>query len=88
MRSETHTSDEPSDTRRLDRNMAEVLQELRVAEVGVQILFVFLLTLPFSKDSRTSMDRSAGSISPLCCWPPVHPVVHRPDRLPPHRLPA
>jgi hypothetical protein len=49
MRSETQTSDEPSDTRRLDRNMAEVLQELRVAEVGVQILFAFLLTLPFSQ---------------------------------------
>lgn len=33
---------------RFDRNWAELLQELRVAQTGVQILFAFLLTLPFS----------------------------------------
>jgi hypothetical protein len=33
---------------RWDRNFAELLQELRVAQTGVQILFAFLLTLPFS----------------------------------------
>ena len=33
---------------RLDRNVSELLQELRVAQAGVQILFAFLLTLPFS----------------------------------------
>lgn len=33
---------------RADRNMAELLQELRVALPGVQILFAFLLTVPFS----------------------------------------
>ena len=32
----------------LDRELVEVLQELRVAVAGVQILFAFLLTLPFS----------------------------------------
>ena len=32
----------------LDRNLAELLQEMRVAITGVQILFAFLLTLPFS----------------------------------------
>jgi hypothetical protein len=32
---------------RLDRNYNELLQELRVAQTGVQILFAFLLTLPF-----------------------------------------
>lgn len=32
---------------RLDRNYVELLQELRVAQTGVQILFAFLLTLPF-----------------------------------------
>src|ERR1700722_4964754 len=31
-----------------DRNLAELLQELRVAGIGVQILFGFLLALPFS----------------------------------------
>ena len=34
---------------RLDRNMTELLQELRVAQTGVQILFAFLLTLPFTQ---------------------------------------
>jgi Family of unknown function (DUF6328) len=33
---------------RLDRNLNELLQELRVAQNGVQILFAFLLTIPFS----------------------------------------
>ncbi|MFG1923707.1 DUF6328 family protein [Cryptosporangium sp. NPDC048952] len=34
---------------RLDRNMGELLQELRVAQTGVQILFAFLLTLAFQQ---------------------------------------
>jgi hypothetical protein len=34
---------------RLDRNYNELLQELRVAQTGVQILFAFLLTLAFSQ---------------------------------------
>ncbi|GIH17812.1 membrane protein [Rugosimonospora africana] len=33
---------------RWDRNLGELLQELRVAQTGVQILFAFLLTLPFT----------------------------------------
>jgi hypothetical protein len=33
---------------RLDRNLMELLGELRVAQTGVQILFAFLLILPFS----------------------------------------
>jgi hypothetical protein len=36
-----------------DRNLAELLQELRVAGLGVQVLFGFLLAIPFtSKFSR------------------------------------
>jgi glucan phosphoethanolaminetransferase (alkaline phosphatase superfamily) len=34
---------------RLDRNWAELLQELRVLQTGVQILAGFLLTLPFQQ---------------------------------------
>jgi high-affinity Fe2+/Pb2+ permease len=34
---------------RADRNMGELLQELRVALPGVQILFAFLLTVPFAQ---------------------------------------
>lgn len=33
---------------RADRNMVEMLQELRVAQTGVQILFAFLLSLSFT----------------------------------------
>jgi Family of unknown function (DUF6328) len=33
---------------RLDRNLVELISELRVAQTGVQILFAFLLILPFS----------------------------------------
>jgi MFS family permease len=39
---------EETDEERLDRNLAELLQELRVAQTGVQVLFAFLLVLPFS----------------------------------------
>src|SRR3954454_11260405 len=33
---------------RCDRNLAELLQEVRVAQTGVQVLFGFLLTVPFN----------------------------------------
>jgi Family of unknown function (DUF6328) len=33
---------------RLDRELAELVQELRVLLPGVQVLFAFLLTIPFS----------------------------------------
>jgi hypothetical protein len=50
---------EESARERMDRNWNELLQELRVAQTGVQILTAFLLTLPFQPafkdlpDSRT-----------------------------------
>jgi hypothetical protein len=34
---------------RADRNMIELLQELRVAQTGIQILFAFLLSLSFTE---------------------------------------
>jgi hypothetical protein len=37
-----------SEAERADRNMSELLQELRVAGIGVQVLFGFLLSLPFT----------------------------------------
>ena len=40
-------SDDPEERKR-DRQMLELLNELRVALPGVQILFAFLLTVPFS----------------------------------------
>ncbi|MCU1494089.1 MAG: hypothetical protein JWO62_1853 [Acidimicrobiaceae bacterium] len=37
-----------TEAQRADRNLAELLQELRVAALGVQVLFGFLLALPFA----------------------------------------
>jgi hypothetical protein len=37
-----------SEAARLDRNFEDLLQELRVSQNGTQILFAFLLTVPFS----------------------------------------
>ncbi len=41
--------DEQGEERRRDRQMIELLNELRVALPGVQILFAFLLTVPFTQ---------------------------------------
>jgi hypothetical protein len=49
-----------------DRNLAELLQELRVAGLGVQVLFGFLLSLPFttkfSKLSHGQRELYLGSL--------------------------
>jgi hypothetical protein len=37
-----------TEAERIDRNLDELLQELRVASIGVQVLFGFLLALPFT----------------------------------------
>ncbi len=37
-----------SQAQRDDRNLSEIIQELRVAGLGVQVLFGFLLSLPFT----------------------------------------
>lgn len=39
-----------SEEERLDRNLSELLQELRVALPGVQVLFAFLLAVPFQQN--------------------------------------
>jgi Family of unknown function (DUF6328) len=57
MPEETGRSDSPdlaesgrpeSEEERADRNLSDLLQELRVALPGVQVLFAFLLTVPFT----------------------------------------
>jgi hypothetical protein len=45
---QTRDPRDESEAERLDRNLAELLQELRVAGLGVQVLFGFLLSLPFT----------------------------------------
>jgi uncharacterized protein DUF6328 len=44
----TANGPESEEERRRDRQMLELLNELRIALPGVQILFAFLLTVPFS----------------------------------------
>ncbi len=49
------STDRPRETEaeRADRNFGELLQELRVAQTGVQILFAFLLTMPLQSRFQT-----------------------------------
>jgi cation transport ATPase len=49
-----------SDQERLDRNFNELLQELRVAQAGVQILFAFLLSLAFTQRFEDLTDIQRG----------------------------
>ncbi|MET8153900.1 DUF6328 family protein [Actinoplanes sp. NPDC049668] len=48
MPDEKHRIPNEDEKERWDRNFADLLQELRVAQTGVQIFFAFLLTMPFS----------------------------------------
>jgi membrane-associated HD superfamily phosphohydrolase len=46
---ERESGRDETEEERLDRNLAELLQELRVALPGVQVLFAFLLAVPFQQ---------------------------------------
>ncbi|MBD0292629.1 MAG: hypothetical protein ICV70_03510 [Jiangellaceae bacterium] len=48
----TYTREGESKTESLDRHWQELLQELRVAQAGTQILFAFLLTIAFTQPFR------------------------------------
>lgn len=58
----------PEKQRDLDRELIELLNELRVALPGIQVLFAFLLILPFSQGfpSITGVDRAAYYIAFIC----------------------
>jgi Family of unknown function (DUF6328) len=47
--SDVSPADDESEPERINRNWAELLQELRVTQTGVQILTAFLLILPFQR---------------------------------------
>ena len=57
-----------TDTERYDRNMAELLQELRVALPGVQVLFAFLLAVPYAPrfEDVSSFQRHVYFATLLC----------------------
>jgi hypothetical protein len=75
--------DETADER-ADRNYGEQLQELRVAQTGVQLLLGFQLTIAFTAPFQDLVTRQkdlyllaigAGVVALLCLMAPV--VVHR-----------
>jgi hypothetical protein len=49
-----------SEGERLDRQLGELLQELRVVLPGVQVLFAFLLTVPFTARFADITDTQRG----------------------------
>lgn len=77
-----------TEAERLDRNFNELLQELRVGQTGVQILFAFLLTMPLQARFRTLDDWERGmlvaalllaAVSTACMVAPVayHRILFR-----------
>ena len=82
-RTSEHERDE-SRSQRADRNYSELVQELRVAQTGVQILFAFLLSLTFlagfPQEDRTHAAVLTAALLPsaaasLCFMAPV--ALHR-----------
>jgi hypothetical protein len=76
--------DGDEDERKRDRQMIELLNELRVALPGVQILFAFLLTVPFAQGFQrtTNFQRDlffvtllATAASTICLIAPT--ALHR-----------
>ncbi|CAM3065350.1 DUF6328 domain-containing protein [Prescottella defluvii] len=57
-----------SPSARLARNFSELLQELRVAQAGVQILFAFLLAIVFTEPYREQSEfvRGLHLVTVLC----------------------
>src|SRR5947199_10451403 len=60
-RAETHLE-------RLDRNAVELMQELRVVATGIQVLFGFLLIVPFNNAFRrvSSFEETVYFVALLC----------------------
>ncbi|MEJ7744153.1 MAG: DUF6328 family protein [Nocardioidaceae bacterium] len=77
-----------SEAERLDRNYGELLQELRVLQAGVQILFAFLLTIAFQQRFASVSDFQrntylaslmCAALATVCIIAPVafHRIVFR-----------
>jgi putative flippase GtrA len=75
-------ADDETPDERLNRNLDQLLQELRIALPGVQVLFAFLLVVPFNArfDEVTSRERllygvallTAAAASAFLIAPSVH----------------
>jgi drug/metabolite transporter (DMT)-like permease len=57
-----------TEEQRLDRNLGELLQELRVALPGIQVLFAFLLVVPFQQGwaQVTEFEKTVYYVTLLC----------------------
>ena len=57
-----------SESERNNRNLSDLLQELRVAGLGVQVLFGFLLSLPFTVrfGRLDALERELYQVSLIC----------------------
>jgi Family of unknown function (DUF6328) len=64
----TTSGRDESELERLDRNTVELLNELRVASTGIQVLFAFLLVVPFNTgfSKLSSFDRYVYFVTLLC----------------------
>jgi hypothetical protein len=62
---ENEENPKESKKERIDRELLELLQELRVAIPGVQVLFAFLLTIPFSQ-GFSKLDATERGFYGLC----------------------
>jgi uncharacterized protein DUF6328 len=62
------TNEPPRDKDDLDRELIELLNELRVALPGVQVLFAFLLAVPFARGWQrvTNFQRDVFFVAFLC----------------------
>ena len=74
-----------SEAERLDRNYGELLQELRVLQAGVQILFAFLLTIAFQQRFAAVNDfqRNVYLVGHRLGWPGTgsHRIFYDLDKL-------
>ena len=68
VRPHPETGREETNEQRVDRNLLELLNELRVALPGVQVLFAFLLVVPFSQgfSDITAFQEKVYFVTLLC----------------------
>ena len=66
---ETRSGRHETSLERLDRNLAELVGELRVVQTGVQVLFAFLLVVPFNQGFTrvTPFERGTYFVTLVCC---------------------
>jgi hypothetical protein len=68
MAEETSGHAQESEPQRLDRNLIELLNELRVSATGVQVLLAFLLVVPFNSGYKRlgPFDKDVYFLSLIC----------------------